>query len=57
VKILFSMRHAGALRNFASTIRELSRRGHHVHLAFMIRDEEAEAGLLQQRARPSNGDV
>ena len=47
MKILFSMRHAGALRNFASTIRELSRRGHDVHLAFMMRDEEAEQGLLQ----------
>src|SRR3954466_10413575 len=51
MRILFSMRHAGALRNFASTIRELSRRGHHVHLAFMIRDEEAEGGLLEQLVR------
>jgi hypothetical protein len=42
------MRHAGALRNFASTIRELAQRGHQVHLAFMMRDEEAEGGLLQQ---------
>lgn len=42
------MRHAGALRNFASTIRELAQRGHQVHLAFMMRDDEAEGGLLQQ---------
>jgi hypothetical protein len=51
MRILFSMRHAGALRNFASTVRELSRRGHEIHLAFMIRDEEAEGGLLQQLVR------
>ena len=48
MKILFSMRHAGALRNFASTIRELSRRGHAVHLAFMMRDDDSEGGLLAQ---------
>jgi hypothetical protein len=46
MRILFSMRHAGALRNFASTIRELSRRGHHVHLAFMLKDDEGGGGLL-----------
>ncbi|HTM04056.1 MAG TPA: hypothetical protein VL173_11170 [Vicinamibacterales bacterium] len=41
------MRHAGALRNFASTLRELARRGHQVHLAFAMRDEESERGVLQ----------
>jgi hypothetical protein len=40
------MRHPGALRNFSSTIRELSGRGHQVHLVFMMRDEESENGLL-----------
>ena len=47
MRILFSMRHAGALRNFASTLRELAHRGHQVHLAFAMRDEESERGLLR----------
>ena len=32
--VLFFMRHPGHLRNFESTLRELARRGHRVHLAF-----------------------
>ena len=46
MKILFSMRHSGALRNFASTISELARRGHHVHLAFMMQDKLGDGRLL-----------
>jgi hypothetical protein len=34
MKILFLMSHAGAARNFESTLRGLSTRGHSVHLAF-----------------------
>ena len=46
MKILFSMRHPGALRNFASTIRELAGRGHDVHLAFVMQDKLGDGQLL-----------
>lgn len=46
MKILFSVRHAGALRNFASTIRELARRGHQIHLALMMQDNLRDERLL-----------
>src|SRR5688572_17474269 len=46
MKILFSMRHSGALRNFASTISELAERGHDVHLAFMMQDKLGDGRLL-----------
>ena len=38
MKIVFSMRHSGALRNFASTVEELARRGHRIHLIFEYYD-------------------
>jgi hypothetical protein len=34
VKLLFTMRHAGYVRNFESTLRTLCDRGHHVHVCF-----------------------
>src|SRR5919106_5018307 len=46
MKILFSLRHPGALRNFASTIRELERRGHQIHLEFMMQDKLGDGRLL-----------
>jgi hypothetical protein len=46
MKILFSMRHSGALRNYASTIRELAQRGHHVHLVFMMQDKLGDGRML-----------
>jgi hypothetical protein len=46
MKILFSMRHAGAVRNFNSTIRELAARGHAMHLSFGMRDKMDEGKLL-----------
>jgi hypothetical protein len=46
MKILFSMRHSGALRNFASTIGELAQRGHHIHLVFMMQDKLGDGRLL-----------
>src|SRR5262245_41874931 len=48
MKIVFSMRHAGALRNFASTVEELARRGHRIHLIFMRRDKLGESRLLHE---------
>jgi hypothetical protein len=46
MKILFSMRHSGALRNYSSTIGELARRGHHVHLVFMMQDKLGDGRLV-----------
>ncbi len=46
MKILFSMRHPGALRNFASTLRELAQRGHQIHLAFMMQDKLGDGRML-----------
>src|SRR3970282_2194515 len=46
MKILFSMRHSGALRNYGSTISELAKRGHHVHLVFMMQDKLGDGRLL-----------
>jgi predicted glycosyltransferase len=46
MRILFSMRHAGALRNFASTLEELARRGHRVHLTFLTRDKLDDQRIL-----------
>src|SRR5688500_1212446 len=40
------MRHPGALRNYASTIRELARRGNKIHLAFMMQDKLGDGRLL-----------
>ena len=51
MKILFSMRHSGALRNFASTVEELARRGHRIHLIFMRRDKLGESRLLHELTR------
>ena len=45
--ILFSMRNPGALRNFASTVEELARRGHQIHLTFLMRDKLAVPRLLE----------
>jgi len=51
MNVLISLRHSGALRNFASTIRELERRGHAIHLAFMGRDKYGDARLLHEIVR------
>ena len=46
MRIYFSMRHPGALRNFASTLRELEQRGHKIHLAFQMQDKLGDGRLL-----------
>ena len=46
MKILFSMRHPGALRNYTSTLKELARRGHQIHLAFMMQDKLGDGRML-----------
>jgi len=40
------MRHSGALRNFGSTLAELARRGHQIHLAFMMQDKLGDGRML-----------
>ena len=52
MKILFSMRHPGALRNFGSTVRELVRRGHQIHLSFMMQGARANGCLPSDLAQP-----
>ena len=46
MRILFSMRHTGALRNFASTLQALAERNHQVHLVFGHQDKEGDHRLL-----------
>ena len=46
MRILFSMRHSGALRNFASTLLALASRNHQVHLVFSQQDREGDSRLL-----------
>jgi hypothetical protein len=48
MRILFSMRHPGALRNFASTLRALAERQHRVHLVFAKQDKEGDDRLLRE---------
>ena len=50
MRIFFSLRHSGTLRNFASTILELQRRGHEVHLEFLMQDALGDSRLLDQLA-------
>lgn len=46
MRILFSMRHPGALRNFSSTVTELARRGHQIYLVFVQQDKWGDGRLL-----------
>jgi hypothetical protein len=48
MRVLFSMRHTGVLRNFASTLQELAARNHQVHLVFGHQDKESDNRLLQE---------
>jgi hypothetical protein len=50
MKVLFSLRHTGALRNFASTLQALAERNHQVHLVFAKKDKEGDLRLLHQLA-------
>lgn len=46
MRILFSMRHPGALKNFSSTLEALARRNHQIHLVFGQQDRQGDARLL-----------
>ena len=39
MKIFFSMRHSGAIRNFESVLRGLADQGHDIHLSFVMADK------------------
>jgi hypothetical protein len=53
MRILFSMRHSGALRNFASTLQALAARNHRVHLVFSQQDREGDGRLLWELTHAS----
>ena len=55
MRILFSMRHPGVLRNFASTLQALADRNHQIHLVFGQLDAEQDDRLLDDltRANPN----
>lgn len=55
MRILFSLRHPGALRNFASTLQALAERNHQVHLVFGQEDKEGDGRLLQGLTRDFAG--
>ena len=48
MRVLFSMRHTGALRNFAATRQALAGRNHQIHLVFGHRDKEGDERLLSK---------
>ncbi|HJN47315.1 MAG TPA: helicase associated domain-containing protein [Acidobacteriota bacterium] len=39
MKIFFSLRHSGAIRNFGSVLRGLAAQGHHIHISFIMADK------------------
>ena len=51
MRILFSMRHPGVLRNFASTLEALARRNHQIHLVFGQLDTEEDNRLFESLIR------
>src|SRR5688500_7873529 len=55
MRILFSLRHLGALRNFASTLQALAERNQRVHLVFSQEDKEGDGRLLQGLTRDFPG--
>ena len=55
MRILFSMRHPGVLRNFASTLETLAARNHQIHLVFGQLDAERDDRLLDDLTRAHPG--
>ena len=51
MRILFCLLHFGYHRNFAPVIRELARRGHHLHLAAEKGDRDKARGVLEDLCR------
>jgi hypothetical protein len=55
MKLLFIARHAGYFRNYDSVLRELARRGHHVHLAVEKHDSMGALEVVEGLARDCPG--
>ncbi|MBM3817896.1 MAG: hypothetical protein FJW14_02590 [Acidimicrobiia bacterium] len=55
MKLLFIARHAGYFRNYDSVLRELARRGHHVHLAVEKQDSLGALEVVEALARDCPG--
>ena len=55
MKLLFIARHAGYFRNYDSVLRELARRGHHVHLAIEKHDSIGAFEVVDALARDCPG--
>ena len=51
MRVFFSLRHPGTLRNFASTVLELAARGHQVHLSFTMQDKLGDGRVLWEASR------
>ncbi len=47
MKIFFSMRHSGAIRNFESVIRALCEQGHELHLSFLLPDKLGDGQVVE----------
>ena len=50
MKIFFSMRHSGAIRNFDSVLRDLAKRGHEIHLSFVMSDKIGDERIVMELA-------
>ncbi len=48
MKILFSMHHSGAIRNFGSVLRGLADRGHDLHLSFVMTDKIGDERIVME---------
>ena len=50
MKIFFSMRHSGAIRNFDSVLRRLAGGGHEIHLSFISEDKIGDERVVKALA-------
>lgn len=48
MKIFFSMRHSGAIRNFGSVIRTLADEGNELHLSFVMEDKVGDERIVME---------
>ena len=48
MKIFFSMRHSGAIRNFGSVLRGLADQGHDLHLSFVMEDKIGDERIVME---------
>ncbi len=55
MKIFFSMRHSGAIRNFESVVRGLADHGHDLHLSFVMADKIGDERIVMELANDYPG--